>query len=116
MKKYTTAKKLNKNKITDATDSEVEWSHLDFDEFTNQVDQIARRKLPDGVMGGNLAGSEAEVRQETALMLMKCFLFRNLAADSEGYHLGKVVAIALRYQKTRMKGKLADENARCGAL
>ena len=122
MKNYTTDTIRNANKITDASDSEVEWTYLEFDDFANRIDEIARRKLPDGVMGGNLAGSEAKIRQETALMLMKVFLFRNLAsmeaadADGKEYHLRKVVAIALRRQKAQMKRKLAVVNTRCASL
>lgn len=117
MKNYTTETTRNTKQITDAPDSEVEWTHLEFDDFTNRIDEIARRKLPDGIMGGNLAGSEAKIRQETALMLMKGFLFRNLAsleaadADGKAYHLRKVVAIALRRQKARMKGMLAVDKS-----
>lgn len=115
MKKYTTTYKTTRNKsnLTNSPASEVEWTHLDFDDFAHRIDEIARRKLPDGVMGGNVAGREAEIRQKSLLMLFEGFLTRNMAildatdADGKVHHLRKVVAIVLRRQKARMKRKLA---------
>ena len=43
------------------------------------IEEIARRRLPDRVLGGILAGREAEIRKDATIMLLKGFLLGKLA-------------------------------------
>ncbi|MEI7910649.1 MAG: hypothetical protein WCK77_13515 [Verrucomicrobiota bacterium] len=90
--------------------------HTETDDVGNLIDEIARRRLPDRVLGGILAGKEDEIRQDVAIMLLQGFLLGNLdfvkAAERRDrsaatYHLERVVLIALKRCKARMKRKVA---------
>jgi hypothetical protein len=48
------------------------------DDLRNLIDEIARRRLPDGVFGGILAGKQGEIRQNAATMLRQGFPPGNL--------------------------------------
>ena len=91
--------------------------HTGRDDMRNLIDEIARRKLPDGVIGGIIAGRESEIRQNAASMLKQGFLLGNLdfakAAErrdqSATLHLERGVAIALKRCKARLMRKRIKE-------
>ena len=90
---------------------------LGFDDLGNLIDEIARRKLPDGVIGGIIAGRENEIRQNAASMLKHGFLLGNpdfvKAAErrdrSATLHLERGVAITLKRCKARLMRKRIKE-------
>lgn len=121
MKKKYTKSKTRKSNNHNAFDSKNPWNEAELDDLANQIDEISRRRLPDGVMGGILANREAEVRQDAALMLLQGFLGGNLDfmeadegkdRDATAYHLERVTSIALFHCKNRLKRKLAKEQNR----
>jgi len=100
-------------------------NEVELDVLAKQIDEISRRRLPAGVMGGILAGKEAEIRQDTAIKLLKGFLLGNAdfldAArrkdpDAAAYHLERVISIAMRICKSQLKRKLAKDQSRHGKL
>ena len=52
---------------------------MGFDDWGNLIDEIAHRRLPDRVLGGILAGREAEICKDATIMLLKGFLLGKLA-------------------------------------
>lgn len=92
--------------------------NLGLDDLGNLIEEIARRRLPDGVLGGILAGNEGEIRQDAAIMLQLGFMRRNLdfvkAAvrrdrSAAMFHLELVVSIALTHCKARQMRKRIKE-------
>jgi len=84
----------------------------------DRIEEIARRRLPDRVLGGILAGKEAEIRNEAAIMLLKGFLLGKLAfpevAERGGrstFHLERGVSIALKHCKDCLKRKVVKERS-----
>ena len=83
------------------------------DDLRNRIEEIARRRLPDRVLGGILAGREAEIRKDATIMLLKGFLLGKLAfpeaAERGGrstFHLERGVSIALKHCKDCLKRKV----------
>lgn len=120
MNKYTKNKQYKTNN-NNALGSNNPWKESKLDDLANQIDEINRRRLPDGVMGNILTGKEAEVRQDAALMLLQGFLsgnldFVNAAArndqDATTYHLERVASMARCICKLRLQRKLAKEQNR----
>ena len=80
-------------------------------DLRNLIDEIARRRLPDGVFGGILAGKQGEIRQNAAIMLLQGFPTgnsdflkaverRDRAAAT--FHLERVVSGTLKHCKARL--------------
>lgn len=91
---------------------------LGFDDLGSLIAEIARRRLPDGVLSGIIAGNENAIRKDAAIMLQQGFMLRNLdfvraAARKDRsaamFHLEMVVSIALTHGKARMKRKGTKE-------
>ena len=87
---------------------------LGFDDLGNLIDEITRRRLPDRVFDGIIAGKEDEIRQDAAIMLLQGFLPRNIdfvkAAERRDrsaatFHLERVVSITLKHGKARLQMK-----------
>lgn len=92
-----------------------------FYQHADKIDEICRRRLPDGVINdGILAGREPEIRQDALQMLMSGFLVCNprfAAAKKEGnleaieFEIERSTAIALSNCKKRLASTLADEKS-----
>lgn len=80
------------------------------DDLGNLIAEIARRRLPDGVLSGILAGKEGEIRQDVATMLLQGILVGDLgfvkAAGRDRSaaisHLERVASIALKLCRNRL--------------
>lgn len=79
--------------------------------IADEIEALCKRKLRDGVLRENLAGLEAEIRQDAMIMLLRGFLDGNrrfVAAaakndpDAIEINLPRVVALAIRYNIIRM--------------
>lgn len=98
----------------------------DVEKIANELDVIARRHLPDGVIGqGVLKGHEAEIRQEALIMAISGFLEGNTRfqeasnkrdRDSAVLEMERCMAIALRISKTRLASRLSHSKARMSKL
>lgn len=85
--------------------------------IAKKMDEICRRRLPDGVIrSGILKGFEAEIRQEALIMSVGGFLQQNADyLDARKKHdvdaiqdsMEKCAAITLRVCKTRMASRLS---------
>ena len=83
-----------------------------FGPIGDEIEALCKRKLRDGVLRDNLAGLEAEIRQNAMIMLLRGFLDGNrrfVAAagkndpDSVEINLRRAVALAIRYNIIRME-------------
>ena len=96
----------------------------DFDGFGpigDKIEALCKRKLRDGVLMDNLAGREAEIRQNAMIMLLGGFLDGNrrfVAAAGENdpdaieINLRRVVALAIRYNIIRMAHSVTVASSR----
>jgi DNA-binding transcriptional ArsR family regulator len=48
--------------------------HPDLELIAKELDTLARQRLPDGVLQGNLTGYEAEIRQDSILLALSWYL------------------------------------------
>ncbi|MEI7910657.1 MAG: hypothetical protein WCK77_13555 [Verrucomicrobiota bacterium] len=92
-------------------------THTENDDLRNLIDEIARRRLPDRVLGGILAGKEDGIRHDAAIMLLQGFLLGNpdfvKAAGRDRsattFHLERGVSITLKYCMARLMRREAKE-------
>lgn len=75
----------------------------DFDATAGELDQITKRKLPDGCLAGVLRGFEAEIRQDALSLALRWFANSN---ESE-WKPPHAAAHALRFVKMRYARQLS---------
>jgi hypothetical protein len=119
MSKKQKTKKTNSAKLTNHQSNELEI-------IAKKMDEISRRRLPDGVIRcGVLKGLEPEIRQEALIMSVGGFLQQNTDyIDADQKHddaavkssMEKCMAIALAIVKIRMTSRLTHELARTHQL
>ncbi len=106
-----------KNKKTNKSQKKNEVNGLgDLETIAADLDAIARKHLPDGIIqNGILAGSEAEIRQEALILAVGGFLeqnhgFRDARANQDQVAIRnakeRCMAIALGIAKKRVAGRL----------
>jgi hypothetical protein len=84
----------------------------DIERIAENLDTLARQRLPDGVFQGDLAGCEAEIRQDSILLALSWYL---RCLKDEAYQAkypwipARALAKALRVQK-RDRLKALDRN------
>ena len=120
-----TKKKTKKTKKTRSTKQTV-YQAQQLETIAKTMDEIARKRLPDGVIEcGVLKGREAEIRQEALIMSVGGFLQENAGyIDALKIHdddaiqtsMEKCLAIALSIAKRRIASRLTHELARTTQL
>lgn len=80
------------------------------EQIANQLDDLARRKLRDGRLDGNLCGYEADIRQESILLALEWYV-RSYPQDARNdggteWNAPKQLAIAMKYARLRLIEKL----------
>lgn len=80
------------------------------DKMAEELASYAAQKLRPGVLPGQLAGAEDDIRQEAVLIALCWFTKYYTAAEGttirEPWNAPKSLAIAMRYAKWRLLGKL----------
>jgi hypothetical protein len=86
----------------------------DLDQIANQLDELARRKLRDGCLGGLLSGYEPDIRQDSILLALDWYIRGHTPDDqseSQGYewHTPRNLAMAMKYTRLRYIDKLSKQ-------
>lgn len=113
--------KYNKKPSKIRTKSEA--SRLeDIEQVATELDRIARKRLPDGVIKqGVLSGYEAEIRQEALIMAVDGFLQGNTGYQASSAERDEVaistamercMAITLQITKRRMASRLSRSQSK----
>jgi len=117
-----TKKKTKNTRSTKLSNNQAQ----ELETIAKKMDEICRKRLPDGVIGcGILKGREPEIRQEALILSVGGFLQQNagyidaLQKNDEAAvraSMEKCMAIALSIAKRRMASRLIREMARTTQL
>ena len=86
----------------------------ELDQIANQLDELARRKLRDGCLGGLLRGYEPDIRQESILLALDWYVRGHLQESrSKGkgteWHAPKNLGMAMKYTRLRFIENLGKQ-------
>jgi Sigma-70, region 4 len=91
----------------------------DIERTAKELDTLARQRLPDGVLQGDLTGCEAEIRQDSILLALSWYL-RGLRDDvyraKYPWIPARAIAKALRIHKRDRLKALAKHLKNCSGL
>ena len=91
----------------------------DLESIAGELDTLARQRLPDGVLQGNLTGYEEEIRQDSILSALTRYLLHNVEAKNQvkhPWHPARALAAALKIQKRDYLKVMAKERKRSSAF
>lgn len=86
----------------------------ELNQIANQLDELARRKLRDGCLGGLLRGYEPDIRQESILLALDWFV-RGHGQESRGkgegteWHAPKNLSMAMKFTRLRFIESLGKQ-------
>jgi len=108
MKKHTHTKKPGTRNHSKINKFPLKHNGHDLNNLAAELDGLARKALPDGVLQGILAGQESAIRNDAVVLALQWFLRQIVSTKiSEGgqpdmpWHAPRAIAHALRFAKMR---------------
>jgi len=108
MKKHTHTKKPGTRNHSKITELAFKYNEHELNNLASELDGLARKALPDGVLQGILAGQESAIRNDAVVLALQWFLRQIVSTDiSQGgqpdmpWHAPRAIAHALRFAKMR---------------
>lgn len=72
----------------------------DLNLVAEELDALARRRLPDHILGGDLTGKEADIRQDAVLMAYHWYLcHKDHPTGKDGWNADRAISATLKIQK-----------------